>query len=359
MNSRLTIGIAGSGQIADRHVALYHGMPEVEVVACAASSESTARAFAERHGIREAYVGYQALIERSSVDLIDVCLHNRLHAPAALLALDRGRHVYCEKPLAATYAEALQMVDVARARGCQLHVQLDSLFTPETRAARAMIESGCLGRVYHARSVGHRRRGRPFVDGYGCKEFVSKASAAGGALLDTGVYQLSTLLYLLDTPNPLSALGEIYQEVPMDEARRQQSGFDVEELAVGFVRFEGGLTLDVTESWAAHIDSLGSSCLLGSDGGLRFDPFRYFFNRADIDFDAIPDLGGTQFRRRLLDNEGSAASDSQHHMVAALAGRVRPMPSAEVALSAMLVSEMLYRSAELGREVLVSELAMS
>lgn len=351
MGTPLRVGIVGCGQIAEHHLVRYREMVDVEVVACAAAHLESARAFAARHGIAESYQGYEELIASEEVDLIDICLHNRQHASAALAALERGRHVYVEKPMAATYSEALSMVTLARQRGLHLSVQLDSLFAAETRAARALIDDGALSKIYHARAVGHRRRGRPFVDGYGSREFVRHETAGGGALFDTGVYQLARLLYLLGNPTPLAASAQTYQRLDMPEERRKVSGFDVEEFVTGWVRFENGLTLDVVESWAAHVDSLGSSCILGERAGVRFDPFRYFFHQAGLDFDATTDLDAAKFRWTAFDSSSHSFKDSQSHTVAVLRRQCAPLPTAEVALGAMHVSELLYRSAKLGKEV--------
>lgn len=70
----------------------------------------------------------------------------------------------------------------------------------EAKAAKFLIEEGRLGKVYHLRSSGHRRRGRPFVDGYGSPTFVQSGIWAGGALYDMGVYHINTMLYLVDNP---------------------------------------------------------------------------------------------------------------------------------------------------------------
>ena len=102
-----------------------------------------------------------------------------------------------------------------------LHIQLSRLYRPETRAAKRLIDGGALGRIYHARSVGFRRRGRPYVDGYGTERFVQKKYAGGGAVYDMGVYHISQLLYLMGLPEPQTISGKLYQETGMHEGRKQ------------------------------------------------------------------------------------------------------------------------------------------
>jgi predicted dehydrogenase len=130
---------------------------------------------------------------------VDVCVHNNLHAPLTIAALKAGKHVYCEKPIAGAYADGLAMRDTAREVGRMLNIQLATLFSKETRIAKRLIEDGQLGNIYHARSSGFRRRGRPFVDGYGSHNFVRKPISGGGAMYDMAVYHIAQLLYLMAT----------------------------------------------------------------------------------------------------------------------------------------------------------------
>jgi len=284
-----------------------------------------------------------------------VCLHNNLHMPVTVAALGAGKHVYCEKPMAGSYRDALTMLETARQTGNKLHIQLATLYTMETKAAKTLIDAGRLGRLYHARSTGHRRRGRPFVDGYGREQFVQKAVAAGGALYDMGVYHIAQMLYLLGMPPVERISGKTYQEMDMHAGRREFSGYDVEELGLGFVKFAGGVTLDIIEAWAIHLDAFESSWVVGSQGGVRLNPFRFFTTLEDMDLDATVNLEDLNIRRHRLYENTDAYDSSQQHWVAALQGRVPLLPTAELALETMLISEGIYLSDRLGREVTAEE----
>jgi predicted dehydrogenase len=236
-----------------------------------------------------------------------------------------------------------------------LSIQLSTLFARETKLARRLIERGELGRLYHARSAGHRRRGRPFVDGYGTATFVQKRHSAGGALYDMGVYHIAQLLYLLDIPAIERISGKTYQETGMDEGRRAASGYDVEELGLGFVRFAGGVTLDIIEAWAVHLDAFGGSCVLGSKGGLRLNPLSFHTTLHDMEVNTSFEAETTDWRWHQLDESASAFDGPQPHWVAALQGRVPLLPTAEIARNVMLISEGIYLSNSLGREVEADE----
>ena len=352
---RVRIGVIGTGQIGQQHLKIYSTIPQAEVVAVADIFTDGARAAAAPYGIETVYANYEELLARDDIDAVDVCLHNRLHAPVTIAALRAGKNVYCEKPIAAGYADGAAMLAAAQETGKKLSIQLAGLYTDEVRAARELIDAGELGELYHARSAGFRRRGRPFVDGYGAPAFVQTAQAGGGALFDMGVYHISTMLYLLGNPTIERISGKTHQKIAMDETRRQSSGYDVEELAIGLVHCAGGITLDLVEAWAVHLDDLGNSFVLGSEGGIKLDPFGFFRNIGDLSLSASANLETARFRWNTL-RGGDVYANSQAHWVAALQGRVELLPTAALALNTMLVSEGIYRSNEWGREVRAAEI---
>ncbi len=349
------VGVIGVGQIGKHHLANYAKLPEAQVVAVADVNEAEAQRVAQQYGIPHAYKSFRDLLKHEEIEAVDVALHNNLHAPVTLAAFAAGKHVYCEKPMAGSYADAATMYQAAQQAGRKLSIQMFTPFRKEVRAARQLIEAGQLGRLYHARSVGYRRRGRPYVDGYGSAAFVQKEIAAGGALYDMGVYHIAGVLYLLGNPAALTISGQCYQEIDMDAERRERSGYNVEELGLGFVRLENHVTLDIIEAWAAHLASAEGSVVLGAKGGVRLEPFGFFFSAGDVDLDCTADLEAFAGRRSLMQADHDAEEDSQQHWVAALQGRAALLPTAALALNTMLISEGLYLSSRLGREVTAEE----
>ncbi|HEY3344124.1 MAG TPA: Gfo/Idh/MocA family oxidoreductase [Anaerolineaceae bacterium] len=349
------LGIIGVGQIGQRHLDTYRTIPGAEVVAICGRRESQVQEVAGRYGILRAYTDYRQLLDQLDIEAVDVCLHNQLHRPVTIAALDAGKDVYCEKPMAGTYADAEAMLNASKRTGRRLAIQLMSLFYENNRAARLVIEQGWLGRIYHASSTGFRRRGRPFVDGYGTADFVQKKTAAGGAVYDTGVYHIASMLHLLDNPTVERISGQIYQETEMDPARRAQSGYDVEEMGTGLIRLAGGVSLNIFEAWAAHLDQYPGSYLLGSQGGIRLDPFGVFRSLGDLDLNCSVSLADMTWRLKNVRCEGDTMDGPQQHWIASLQGRAVPIPTAELALNTMLISEGIYLSSRLGREVSAEE----
>jgi predicted dehydrogenase len=353
----IRVALIGAGVIAHTHAERYQAIPDVKIVAACDLLPDKLNAFCDKYGIPGRYANFREMIARDDIDAVDVCVHNNLHAPLSIEVMRAGKDCYCEKPLAGAYRDALAITDAARETGRKLHVQLAFLYRGETHAAKKLIDDGRLGRIYHARSYGYRRRGRPFVDGYAEKEFNSKYWAAGGALYDMGVYHISVLLYLLGLPKVKRVTGQVYQEVEMDADRRRESGFDVEELGCGFVTFENGLTMDILESWAIHAGEFPPSMIAGSDGGLSLGgQLIYYSELSGYPTDTVVDAGAEMYRSRRKNPELKLYDESQMHWIGALRGECPLLDTAGIALQTMLVSEGIYMAGALGREVTAEEI---
>jgi predicted dehydrogenase len=359
LNRTIRIGVIGVGQIGKAHLDGYRGIAGADVVAVADIDAREAQRVAERYDVPYVYTDFRELLRRDDIEAVDVCLHNNLHSPVTVAALEAGKHVYCEKPMAGAFHDAEVMYRAAKESNRKLGIQLRTLFTKETKAAKALIDQGMLGKIYHARSTGFRRRGRPYVDGYGSPAFVQKRNAGGGALYDMGVYHIANMLYLLGNPVVQRISGKVYQETGMDARRSERSGYDVEELGMGLVRMENGLTLDIIEAWAIHLDRFEGSYIVGSEGGLRLDPFGYFRSVGDLDLDSTANLDGFDWRMHNVQEIRDVYDGHQQHWIAALQGRVELLPTAELALNTMLISEGIYLSDILGREVTADEVRAS
>jgi predicted dehydrogenase len=358
MSNAVRIGIIGCGQIAQHHLNQYAKLGDVvKVLAVADINESCARGSADKFSVPNVYTDFRKLLERDDLDAVDVCLHNNFHRPATEAALLAGKHVYCEKPMAGSFKDAAAMLQTAKQANKKLHIQLSLLYSNETRAARELIDAGELGQLYFARSTGWRPRGRPFVDGYGTPTFVQKRNSAGGALYDVGVYHISQILYLLGNPKVLRISGKTYQKTAMDAQRAQTSGYDVEELGIGLIRFENDITLDLIEAWAIHLDEFEGSYVVGTKGGVRLAPFGFFRSVGNLDINATTNLDKANFRWSNVVGDQPHYASSQAHWIAALQGKVELLPTAQIALNTMLISEAIYLSSERRCEVSAEEVA--
>ena len=366
-SNEVRVGVIGAGMIGNSHLRNYQKIDGVRVVAVCDLNEAGARQAAAEHGVEHVYTDYHELLQRDDLDAVDVCLHNALHRPVSVAAMEAGKHVYCEKPIAATYADGRAMLDAARQTGQMLHVQVATMFGADNRAAAMVAEGGRLGEVYHGRAYVNLRRRRPYVDGSHTAPFTQKAVAGGGAMIDWGIYAICQVLYLMGNPTPARISGVTYDKIPMHPGRRAEAGYDVEEMAAGFVRFENGASLDVLAAWAMHADQGPGNLVVGTEGGLSLPPLgwgggqpvRFLHHDAALDLPLTSELdaGWVGSRRASLEGYGDAYNSPQHHWVAVLQGRVDLLPTAAVALNMIHIANGIYLSQELGREVTAEEAA--
>ena len=134
MPERVRVGVIGVGQIGKSHLRNYREIDAAEVVAVADVNGEELSRVAEEFGVADTYTAFRDLLARDDIEAVDVCMHNNLHAPATIAALEAGKHVFCEKPIAGSYVDGKSMVGAAGATGKKLSIQLATLFSKETKS---------------------------------------------------------------------------------------------------------------------------------------------------------------------------------------------------------------------------------
>lgn len=187
----LRIGILGAARIAPQAIINpARKVANVAVVAIAARDQAKARAFAIKHNIPQVHASYAALIADPTIDAIYNPLPNSLHAPWTIAALRAGKHVLCEKPLAANAAEAATVAKAAEESGLLVMEAFHNLYHPLAARMKAIVDSGQLGAINH-------------VEAHFCTMILRRHDIrfdyglAGGATMDLGCYTIRLLRYLL------------------------------------------------------------------------------------------------------------------------------------------------------------------
>ena len=236
-----------------------------------------------------------------------------------------------------------------RKQGSSSTSRMGTVFARETKAAKRLIEDGALGRIYYVKTSHGRRKGRVYVDGYATTHFVQKEKSGGGTLADTGIYNMARMVYLLRMPDPIAASAAAFTEIPMDEKRRAESGFDVEEFAVGMARFKDGSVMVVEEAWAAF-GAFDGDKLFGSLGGLRLNPFTFYTDLYGMDADVSFNLDSYERQLRQAGRSPAGYEGSQRHFVASVLERCEPIDTARIGMIVAQITSAMYESAETGAE---------
>lgn len=280
---KIRVGIIGAGWAGETHAKFYRQHPWVEIAGWADFVPGKAAAAAEKFGVPAdaVYLDYRDMFEKVPLDAVSVATYNMGHREPTVDALELGKPVLLEKPMAATLEDARAIMRAAAASKAFLMVGFQPYFSAEQRAAREIIDAGLLGEIYYAETVAHRRWGIPGGN------FVRKASAGAGSLVDIGVYAIHAALTLMNNAEPVSVSAITGNRLAKGFKGVQQAfggswsaeQVEVEEFAAGFVRFANGASLSVKSAWASNIDSMGRTFFLGTKGGLALDPLELYVNQ--------------------------------------------------------------------------------
>lgn len=268
MTEKVKIGIIGSGGIAGAHAAAYKKMNDVDVVAVADVIPGKAAEFIQRQSLpkAEAFDDHKKLLDLD-LDGVSICTPNIAHHQTSVDALNAGKHVLVEKPMAVTLEQAVDMVQAAEKSGKILTIGFQPRYDPNMKAIKEIVSSGKLGDVYYVQTGGGRRRGMPGGT------FIRKNLAGAGAMADIGCYSLDMALNALGYPKPLSVSAYTSNHFGTNPVHHPEADkFDVEDFGAAFIRLEGDIVLDFKISWAMHMDTLGATQFLGKEGGLKVTP---------------------------------------------------------------------------------------
>ena len=258
---KLKVGVIGCGSIARRrHLIEYEANSNVEIIAVCDIVADRAEEMATEYNAK-AFVDYKELLATEGLDAVSVCLPNYLHAPVSIDALNAGYHVLCEKPMAISKEEAENMIVAAEKNDKKLMIGHNQRFVSSHQKAKALIDSGAIGKVYSFRTTfGHPGPEAWSIDG---REswFFDKEQAFIGALGDLGVHKSDLIRYLL---------GEITEVGAFVETNAKEDT-EIDDNAVCIVKTENGVIGTITASWAYVAGGDNSTVIYGENAILRLE----------------------------------------------------------------------------------------
>jgi len=340
------IGIIGSGGIAGAHAERYKKVPGAKIVAVADVVPGRAEQFIQRYGFEgaRAFTDHREML-KEDFDAVSVCTFNAAHYQPTMDALQAGKHVLLEKPMAVSLTQGVDMVRAARSAGKMLTIGFQTRYDANVMTARRIVASGALGKIYFAETGGGRRKGIPGGT------FVRKASAIGGATLDIGCYSLDTAMYVMGNPRPLTVSAYTSNHFGTSPVYAKQAWggdmdptkFDVEDFGMAMVRLEGDAVLVFKISWAMHANTLGATYFLGTEGGLNMEEMRFYHDQFGVGVQTdVPARGGNwndSFFRKI-----------QAFVEAVRTGGPAPIPGEDI-VHATAIIDAIYRSAAEKAEV--------
>ncbi|MBQ9080604.1 MAG: Gfo/Idh/MocA family oxidoreductase [Clostridia bacterium] len=349
------IGIIGCGGIANgKHMPALKKLENVQMVAFCDIIESRAVAAKEKFGTPDAavYTDYKKLLEDKTIDIVHVCTPNRSHSFITVDALESGKHVMCEKPMAINSVEAQKMLDAARRTGKKLTIGYQNRQRPDSLYLKTECEAGTLGDIYYAKATAIRRRAVPT---WGV--FLNEYEQGGGPLIDIGTHALDLTLWMMNNYKPKYCVGTAYHALNKQTEQGNDWGnwdpdkFTVEDCAFGFVVMENGATINLEASWALNVlDSREAiTQLCGTRGGAdMLDGLRFNGIRNNQKYMFVPQLEGKGAAfYSASKTEGPAEREARQWIEAVINDR-EPTVLPEQALVVTRILEGIYISAATG-----------
>jgi predicted dehydrogenase len=358
--STLKIGIVGAGGMANYH---YDGFIRAgaEVIAMADMDIGRARAFGVGRQIKNFYTSLAEMIAGSpELDAVSIITPNKFHKSLVIEALEKGKHVYCEKPPALNSAEVQAMLDAAKKAGKLLMFDLNNRARPEAQAIIKYIRKGRVGKINSAQASWIRRAGIPGFGGW----FTTKALSGGGAVIDLP-HMLDLALYFMGYPEPDYLLGTAYYDFMDNKAFKGPWGIpdaakgitDVESSCHAMVTFKTGQSLMIRSSWAEMNErEVVSVTFQGSKAGGKVERL---FGIDGIDETSIDSCRlfteeyGNQVNQDIITekDESMGRIANAANFIQSIHGKAEAFNKPEEALVLMKIIDAMYKSAASGKPV--------
>jgi len=355
---KLKVGLIGLGGICRGvHYPAYQRMDNAEVVAICDINPAKIDAFKSDFALENvaSFTDFNELLNVEGLDFVDICTPNYLHSIIAVAALERGINVFCEKPDAVSVEEALKMKEASERSGKKLMVMRNNRYRLSSKFLKNYIADGKMGDIYCGRCGWIRRRGIPGKGGW----FTTKAQSGGGPLIDLGVHMIDLAIWLMGNPTPVAVSGCTYckfAESDISDSANSAYGekksggtFDVEDLAMGFIRFDNGACLQIEFSWASNVEQEEVFVeLRGTKSGSKFsslfDGIKIFAEDGEKCIDIIPE--GVKDSLGVQHHEANI-----RHFTDVLANGATPDFEPIQGVNMIKILSAMYESAKLGREI--------
>lgn len=270
---KVRIGVIGCGGIANgKHMPAHKANPHSEMVAFCdlilERAEKAKKEFGDENS--KVYTDYKELLKDETIDAVLVLTHNSEHCRITVDALNAGKHVMCEKPMAMNYAEAKKMIAARDKSGKLLTIGYQNRFRQDSLYLKTLADNGKFGNIYYAEATAIRRRAVPT---WGV--FIDEEKQGGGPLIDIGTHALDLTLFMMNNYEPDYCVGKTYHALNKQTKTGNAWGdwdteaFTAEDSAFGFIVMKNGATINLRSSWALNYPESKEAVTLicGDKGG--------------------------------------------------------------------------------------------
>ena len=345
------VGVIGCGKIAQvRHIPEYLDNPDVQLAGLFDLNQERAKALADKTGCK-AYNSIEELLADKEIDAVSVCAANHVHAQITSDALNAGKHVLCEKPMAITIEDCEAMVSTAKKTGKKLMIGQNQRFAKAHVEAKKLLKEGAIGDVATFRTTfGHGGPETWSVDAGPQNWFFDKKRAAMGAMADLGIHKTDLIQYLLDDVVAETTA----QVVTLDKRDAAGNLIGVDDNAICIYKMKKGTIGTMTASWTYYGEEDNSTVLYGTKGIMKI------YSNPSYCIEVIRRDGGKVLYDidQIQTNDNQTKSGIIDAFVRSIVQDTEPEVSGESVLSAMRAVFGSVKSSETGTTVKVNEEAI-
>lgn len=327
----IKIAVVGTGQIAQNfHLPIYNKLPNVELVAVLDPDKIKAELIAERYGIKSIYTDIDDMLNNENIDAVDICTPNNTHLEFALKAINKKKHVLIEKPIAKNYNEALQIHNAALENNVNVMIAMNQRFRYDARLIKNYIQTGELGELFYIQTGWLQK-----IDKKNWKQKIE--IAGGGVVLDLGISLIDSLLWFYDFAELKGVSAKTFKHRTRD----------VEDVCIATLNFNNGSVAQLEMSWSLFGEKTNFYCNVhGRKGSMKINPIEIY----KVDGDKFtPDMPKDNLSK--LEMYKKSFESEIKHFINAVSGISPVISNTEEALKTMKVVELIYQSAEEGKEI--------
>lgn len=351
---KIRIGVIGVGNISNMHIQSYRNNPNVEIYAFCDINKEQLEMMGKKYGVERLFTNRDEMLALKEIDAVSVCTWNVAHAECTIAALNAGKNVLCEKPMAMNTEQALAMKVAAEKNHKLLMIGFVRRFGQDFRIMQEFLAKDYFGEVYYTKAAYLRANGSP--GGW----FSNSKLSGGGPLIDLGVHVIDFDRCMMGKPKAMSVFGTTSHRIgqrdflkdpkaynPAD--LKMEQVYDVEDFASAMIRFDNGSVMEVETSYDMYREKdIGTLEVYGTKAGAKIDPdIQLFSTENGYLVDKTFKMGTAIDFDNIFQNE-------INHYVDCLVNGVPTISPAEDGVEIMRILDAIYKSAETKHEVVIA-----
>jgi len=323
------IGLGGIAQLV--HLPILSKLMNVQISAVVDRNKNQLNSVGDIFKIENRYTDHKEMLDKEDIDAVIIATPTNTHLDIALDCLKANKHILLEKPIARSVLEAKQINTASKKYKKQVMVGMNLRYRPDAMLMKSLVNSGELGDIFYIRCGWLRKQSSEQ------KWFINKSQSGGGVIIDLGILILDLALWILNDKKMKSVSVQKFNH----------NTKDVEDSAIGLVRFDDDRVISFEVSWGLHSEwDKFHLAAFGTEGTAHLNPLRAYkrMESSHIDYTVANQANQTNLFKKSYENE-------LKHFIGVVRENTPVISTGDDAVSLMILLEALYKSAKLRKEV--------